>query len=428
MCLPFTAESTVEPTLAAFLLDGLMAGERCFIATTPQLSSSALGLLHRRGMPVAELLQNGTLIVTDVETYYRPTGRFVAEVSLGRAQDLIRDTRAAGFAGLRGAGGPPPWESYDAREREEFFLYEAQVGQLLHDEQVAGLCLYQRQGASPATLQAMLASHGRIVVGGRALENPLYAPSGIHTTGVLEAAFGPGSATPVSTGPDCLGEGIQTRNAFLQALGRQLGRPVARLARLVDQLERAPDTGELGGRCAGLFELAEDLDRLLAQVSEAARFVSEAPVVRREAIELGAVTAELLDSWRATKSTLPDVEFISGARLVGSWDRPQIKSIVGRMLETAWQRSWGTRIQVELQTHRNQARLLLAFEDIDAAAANPLEPGPNGASLDTARDELTLSLWAAREGARTLGGELTASVWPSGRVHLALDLPLAAPG
>jgi signal transduction histidine kinase len=458
VCLPFASPEDQHTIVSSFLAEGLRRGEKCVFASAPAHLSAVEAQLVAQGFPVEELRQRGALVLSDTDVIYRQNGVFDPEASLAAIPRAVEQARAAGFTGYRGAGGPPRPTS-DADERARLLAYEASVTEVLRIAGAAAICLCDRHTTHPDTIYGMLRTHPLAVIGGQVCPNPFFAPAeGAAGTGgqarrvewMLEALARQRAAeADLRARQDALIDEVvrlsreserlrgreasnrrdlDTRNSLLGALARQVRPPVAALRTLLEESGldgRATIAPDLIDR---MREHADRLARLCDQLDSLRTFVSAEPTLHAEPVELVALVRQALDQWRAgPRRGTAEVRLSAGRPVEGSWDRNRLCDLLGQLLRVAWDRGWGTPIDVAAEDLGSRARLVVVYRDMEVAAGSPLEPCASEAVVGAAQERLALEVWIARETARGMGGALGTSVWPDGRVSLTLDLPRQRP-
>jgi hypothetical protein len=463
----------MDALVSGFLIDGIARRERCLLASSSGHSNAILRTLHARGLPVGELTTSGALVVADVEQFYRPSGRHDPQESLALVCDVARQARADGFNGLRGAGGPLAWAGLDDDERRAVGSYEAQVTEVLRKERVAALCLYDERSAGVGPLQRMLRTHPQAILDGRLCTNPFCGALDEEDDarqvewmlralrrddgGQDLAGGGPAGqpaddvdrGDPAGRGPltaeagrlaielgklrrreAARAEEVESRNALLRAMSRQLDPQVQALELALRAVgdptsTEAPPSGWRDS-LEQLRDSAANLRRLAQQLESASSFVAGTPPPVPQASELTALAAATMESWRRARHIEgTDVRLQASNPVTGCWDIGRIGSIVQQVLETAWDRSWGSPVDMYVEDLGIKARLTAIYEDMEVLAGTPFDgPGSQGGDLVAhARDSLRVALWTARESIRGMGGAMGLSVWPDGRVSVTIDLP-----
>ncbi len=465
ICVPFRQEEEIDALVAAFLVQGMARGERCLLASSPEHSERIFHTLHGQGLSVSDLTTGGALLVADVERFYRPSGRHDPEASLAMVTAVAQQARADGFSGLRGAGGPLAWGGLPDEEQKAVGSYEAQVNEVLRKEGVAAMCLYDERSAGSGPLRSMLRTHPQAILDGRLCANPfcgsLDAPSEarddsrevefmlralrrgsngfdeatardpvVRAPLVAEARRLAGEVHRLREREAAKSEEVESRNALLKAITRQLSPQVAALDTALEQAGEppagTPAPVEWRDCMEQMRESAAHLRRLARQLEAASEYAAGTPPPVPQAGELTALAASTMEAWRRSRQIDGnDVRLQATAPVTGRWDLRRIGGVVQTVLETAWERSWGTPVDMYVEDLGIKARLTVVYEDMEVLAGAPFDDA-NGAGADLvshARDSLRVALWAARENVRSMAGAMGLSVWPDGRVSVTIDLP-----
>jgi hypothetical protein len=134
-----------------------------------------------------------------------------------------------------------------------------------------------------------------------------------------------------------------------------------------------------------------------------------------------------MESWRRSRRIDgTDVRLQAAGPVTGCWDVRRLSGIVKIVLETAWERGWGSPVDLYVEDLGIKARLTAVFEDMEVTAGSPFDAPASATLVAAARDNLRVALWPARESVRGMGGTLGLSVWPDGRVSVTIDLPRQA--
>ena len=453
ICVPFHEGTDIEPLVAAFLTEGIVQGQRCLLACSPARADGVLKTMRERGLAVTELTARGALLVTDVDQFYRPTGRHDPAAALATVTEVARDARTAGFAGLRGAGGPVDWATCDLAEQQSIGEYEAKVNEVMRTHGVSGMCLYDQRSAGTGPLGRMLRTHPRVIVDGRLCANPFCHEGSdpadaaqvdwmLRALGQADEAIATGPATRAPLVAEARrmalellrlqareafrAEEVESRNSLLRSVSRQLD---PQLCQLEAALAEAPDplSGYAGDWLERLRESAASLRRLARQLDSASQYANTPSPLAEELGELGALTASTMETWRRSRRIDgTDVRLQAAAPVTGRWDVQRLGAIVKIVLETSWERSWGSPVDLYVEDLGIKARLTAVFEDMEVTAGSPFDATASATLVAAARDSLRVALWPARESARGMGGTLGLSVWPDGRVSVTIDLPRQA--
>jgi anti-anti-sigma regulatory factor len=190
-CLTFSDADERLDLVAAFVRDGLAAGQRvlCYVeSTTPGRFADEL---TERDLPVAESTASGQLVVAGSSGHFLAGGAFAAERMTGVLRDQLRDARGDGYAGLR-LTADMGWALRPASGVEQLLAYESAIGSVLAEAGALAVCQYDRQRFDTVTLASVTTSHGRAVAAVTYHDDALlrvcrqYAPPGIRIAGEID--------------------------------------------------------------------------------------------------------------------------------------------------------------------------------------------------------------------------------------------------
>ncbi|MEU1146301.1 MEDS domain-containing protein [Streptomyces sp. NPDC005863] len=175
-----------EAVLAAFLTDGLAAGQRVLLLTSDETSPVApLDFLRRAGCDVAGALTAGRL-----RTGSRPGAAGAARDPGGLVRRETEAAVADGFLGLRVALDMAP--DRDDGPAGGFCATERLLGPAFSTLPVLGLCLYDRRLFGPRELNAAEALHHGHAVADEVWQDELlritrtFAPPGLALCGEID--------------------------------------------------------------------------------------------------------------------------------------------------------------------------------------------------------------------------------------------------
>jgi hypothetical protein len=178
-CVIYSTGSELIAVVAAYLHEGLRAGEQCWYAA---FSASELSdvrtALQERNVAVAEEEERGSLRLTTAEEVYLADGAFNPERVLGELKKAIPHAVADGFTALRVAG-EMSWVLQAKPGTNRVIEYEGLVEMMLRASAALGLCLYHRRRIPAALLDGALTTHPLAGVGGRPRPNAFYRPKPI---------------------------------------------------------------------------------------------------------------------------------------------------------------------------------------------------------------------------------------------------------
>lgn len=157
-CLTFTDSEERLDLVAAFVRDGLRAGQKV-LCVTDSLPSGALHTqLTERGLPIGEATGSGQMnVLTSGETYLAD-GSFASDRMIDLLAAQIVQARRDGFAGLW-ITSDMCWALRPVTGVDELMKYESQVTRLLAEGRATSVCQYDRQCFDTVTLAGAAAHH-----------------------------------------------------------------------------------------------------------------------------------------------------------------------------------------------------------------------------------------------------------------------------
>lgn len=189
-CLTFTDSEERLDLVAAFVRDGLRAGQKV-LCVTDLIVGTVCAQLAERDLPVAEATGRGQMsVLTSGETYLEG-GSFAAERMIGLLRAEIDRARQEGFAGLWFTGDMC-WALRPVTGVEALMTYEEQVARLLAESRSTAVCQYDRQSFDAVTLAGVAARHTRALAATTYHDDGLlricrqYQPPGVRVTGEID--------------------------------------------------------------------------------------------------------------------------------------------------------------------------------------------------------------------------------------------------
>jgi hypothetical protein len=456
-CLPYASPAERHRAVAEFLATGLQRGERGLVSSTPDALDGVASELHAQGIDVAGALRRGALALVDRDLFYLDGGRFDVAEALERVRRAAHEARAAGFVGLRGAGGPPRHEA-SAEETRLGLAYEARVNRVLAETGAIGLCIYDRGEAPPALLDGMLRTHPLVVVGKTCCHNVFYDPAEMdnastsrgrerrvdwmleqlarheHDRSLLremndalirEAASLAGARDEGRLREDRFARALLGRDALLRAVATQIGEPTLRLRQIIEELGHEPEGRQVRDQLDEMHDEIARIERALARLSALGHLAEDAVALRPEPLDLVAEVRAGLDEAARVHPELR-ADLLAPSRLEGRWDRARLRQVVTSLIAAAIEHGWGTPFHVLVEDLGARGRLVVAYPGLETGFGDALSNVATSATA-AAHDRLRVDTALARELVRLMGGTLGVSVWPDGRVSITVDLPRPLP-
>jgi anti-anti-sigma regulatory factor len=193
-CLTFTDPDERLDIVAAFVRDGLVAGERVVCYTDTPDPRSLTTELAERGLPVAEAQRSGQLIVAGTGGSYLADGPFSADGMIDLLTRRIAEAHRDGYTGLR-LSADMGWALRPTAGLEQVVDYETRAGRLLADGRATAVCQYDRHRFDPVTLASVAAAHSRAVAAVTYHDDALlricrqHVPPGIRLAGEIDFRY-----------------------------------------------------------------------------------------------------------------------------------------------------------------------------------------------------------------------------------------------
>jgi hypothetical protein len=190
-CLTFTDPDERLDLLAAFVGDGLDAGQRVLCYTDAIAPATLTDELAQRGVPAADAAGRGQLRVVDCATSW--LGADIATAQ--QMRDTLRaELKAAGEDGYPAllVSADMGWATRPHAAAHELLRFEQDFGSGFGDGRLTTLCQYDRGSFDPVTLSFAVDVHTQAVAAQVYHEDPLlricrqYRPAGIRIAGELD--------------------------------------------------------------------------------------------------------------------------------------------------------------------------------------------------------------------------------------------------
>jgi hypothetical protein len=167
---------------AAYLADGLRAGERVFyVAESKPALERFRSALQGRGINTESMARRGALIEATHDEAHLQGGCFDSERMLRLLNEAMETALQDGFSGLRTCGDMS-WLLREAAGADQVVEYEALLNQFFHGVAGAGMCQYDLRRLPPELVDHAIATHTSLVVQGRHKLNRFYRPPAIATS------------------------------------------------------------------------------------------------------------------------------------------------------------------------------------------------------------------------------------------------------
>jgi PAS domain S-box-containing protein len=174
-CLIFDSAEEQHGANAAFVRQGLAAGDRCLCVADTGNVEEIEGGLRARGVDLDGASARRALTITTERSTYLARGRFDPEVMGGVLRDAAERAVVDGFRALRIAG-EVTWALGGDLGADRIMEYEATVNALLPHVPCLALCHYDRRRFSAEVLRDVIRTHPLALVHGRLCRNFYYVP------------------------------------------------------------------------------------------------------------------------------------------------------------------------------------------------------------------------------------------------------------
>jgi signal transduction histidine kinase len=171
------------------------------------------------------------------------------------------------------------------------------------------------------------------------------------------------------------------------------------------------------------------LAKLVEDLFDVSRMADGRLPVRREPVDLTALTVEAVDRWKDELARVKcEYTLEAPAPVVGSWDGLRLEQVLDNLLGNAMKYGPGKPIHVSIKQHGEHARLVVRDEGMGIA---PEDQPRIFEKFERAVSEnyggFGLGLWISREVVRGLGGRILVDSMPGQGATFTVELPLASP-
>lgn len=179
ICALYETEDEQLAVAAAYLADGLRAGQRVFyVADSPAALERFRSALNRQGIKVEAMVKRGALIESTHDEAHLEGGCFDSERMLRLLNEAMENALKDGFAGLRTCGDMS-WLLREPAGAHQVVEYESLLNQFFHGVLGAGMCQYDLKRLPRELIDSALATHTSIIVEGHHKSNRFYRPPSI---------------------------------------------------------------------------------------------------------------------------------------------------------------------------------------------------------------------------------------------------------
>jgi anti-anti-sigma regulatory factor len=190
-CLVFTDSEERLDLVAAFVRDGLRAGQRVICLTEAIPEAALADELARRGLDITSARQDGQLQVVDSGKFFVPQGSFDPERVIGEFRKVVASAGRDGYQGLR-ITSDMGWTLRPVTGLADLPAYESQLTALLGAGNATAVCQYDRQRFDTVTISTALEGHSCAVAAVTYHDDALlricrqHVPPGMRAAGELD--------------------------------------------------------------------------------------------------------------------------------------------------------------------------------------------------------------------------------------------------
>ncbi|MBI2939286.1 MAG: MEDS domain-containing protein [Chloroflexi bacterium] len=175
LCLIYDNLAEQMAAVAAFMRDGLAAGERCVYIADDRTFDEVAGGLAAVGIDVARERERGALLLLTKRDTYLRSGEFHPAAMIALLRQTIEDALAAGFTGLR-ATGEMTWALGTEVGCDRLIEYEALLNNFFPGRQILAICQYNRRRFPPTIIRDVLRTHPIVIVGDQVCPSLYFEP------------------------------------------------------------------------------------------------------------------------------------------------------------------------------------------------------------------------------------------------------------
>jgi anti-anti-sigma regulatory factor len=191
LCLPFASDDERREVLTSYIVDGLSRGERVIYyadRTGPAVIDSWLA---DSGIETSRMVEEGRLEIRPIDNNYVFGGHFEPDAVITTLWVEVRETRDAGYPGLR-ISGEMTSELRPVADERALREYETRMSRVFDSRELAAICQYDLRLFDEAAVTQMIACHPRVVQidplhdDRRLRIVPMYAPRGLRIVGTVD--------------------------------------------------------------------------------------------------------------------------------------------------------------------------------------------------------------------------------------------------
>lgn len=174
LCLIYQTQEQQLSAALPFLKIGLESGEKCLYIADANTAATLVNATRAQGIDADTAIRQGSLTITNREIY--PShDNFDPDRMIELLVQSVRKARSAGFSALR-VMGEMIWVAGIDPRPERLMEFEAKLNYFCLDNDVLGICQYDRKLFRPEVILDVLRTHPTVVYDDSILKNPYYVP------------------------------------------------------------------------------------------------------------------------------------------------------------------------------------------------------------------------------------------------------------
>src|ERR1700730_4551749 len=174
LCLIYETQDEQLSAAIPFIRIGLARGERCVYIADANTAATLMDAMRQYGIDVDAAVSEGRLTITN-QVIYPHQGVFDPDQWIKIIGSLIKDAKSAGFSTLR-LTGEMTWVAHTDPRLERLIEFEAKFNHLARDNDILGICHYDRKFFQPEAMLDILRIHPTVVYRGKICKNPYSVP------------------------------------------------------------------------------------------------------------------------------------------------------------------------------------------------------------------------------------------------------------
>ncbi|WP_319475593.1 MEDS domain-containing protein [Marispirochaeta aestuarii] len=175
ICQVYSDERERNASLLAFLLRGILAGEKCACFTENLPEKTIRDHFAESGLDYQEIIDSKAFSFARTREAYFTDNTFDPEVMLEVLKNFHKESIKKGFSNARVIGEMSPEISH-IRGGERLLEYECKVTLLLEEYPITSICQYDAREFDGALIMDVVKVHPMMIVNGGVIQNPFFVP------------------------------------------------------------------------------------------------------------------------------------------------------------------------------------------------------------------------------------------------------------